>query len=88
MHAVVFQVDFKPEWRGDIDAELDQLVGFMKSTPGYIRGTWTSNGSQGLSFLVFDSESAARAVADNARMPQDASVTLRSAVVYEIARDI
>jgi hypothetical protein len=88
MHAVVFQVDFKHDRHGDAEAELDQLIGFMKATPGFVRGTWTSNGSEGLSFLLFDSEATARAVADNARMPPEASATLRSAAVYEVARDV
>ena len=88
MHAVVFQVDFKPDWDGDADAELDALVGFMKIMPGFVRGTWTSDGERGLSFLVFDSEEAARELAANAFVPPDASVTFRSADVYEIARDV
>jgi hypothetical protein len=88
MHAVVFQVDMKPDWEGDGEAELDLLTGFMKSMPGFVRGTWVSDGARGLSFLLFDSEQAARGLADNAAMPPDASATLRSVDVYEVARDV
>ena len=88
MHAIVFQVEFKPEWQGDPDAELDALVGFVKAVPGFVRGTWTTDGSRGLSFIVFDSQGAARAFAANAAVPPDAGVTLRSVDVYEVVRDV
>lgn len=87
MHAVVFQVDMKPDWQGDQDQELDHLVTMVKSMPGFVRGSWAGDGRRGLSFIVFESEAAARSLADNASMPPDASVTFRSVDVYEIARE-
>lgn len=88
MHAVVFQVDFVPGREAQQEAELDFLTGMMRSTPGFVRGTWASDDRRGLSCIVFDSEEAARAVAANAAMPPDASVALRSVDVYAVARDI
>ena len=88
MHAVVFQVDMKQGWEGKVDTELDQLVTMVKSVPGFVRGTWTTDGRRGLSFLLFDSQESAQALADNAAMPPDASVTLRSVDVYEVVRDV
>jgi len=88
MHAIVFQVDFKSGWEGDPDAELDALVGFVKAVPGFVRGTWTTDGTRGLSFILFDSEEAARTFAANAAVPPDAGVTMRSVDVYEVARDV
>lgn len=88
MHAVVFQVDMKEGWEGKVDAELDQLVRMVKSVPGFVRGTWTNDGHRGLSFLLFESQGSAQGLADNASMPPDASVTLRSVEVYEVARDV
>ena len=88
MHAVVFQVDFIPGREQQQDGELDFLVGMIKSTPGFVRGTWMRNDERGLSCILFDSERAARAVADNAGMPPDASATLRSVDVYAVARDV
>ncbi|HEX8769550.1 MAG TPA: hypothetical protein VF711_02135 [Acidimicrobiales bacterium] len=88
MHAVVFVVDVKQDWQGDVDQELDQLIGMVKSVPGFVRGTWTTDGKTGLSFLLFETEQAARALADNAGMPPDASVTFRSVDVYEVLRDV
>ena len=87
MHAVVFQVDMKEDWQGDADRELDQITTMVKSVPGFVRGTWTTDGRRGLSFIVFESEQAARAVAENASMPPNASVTFRSADVYEVVRE-
>lgn len=88
MHAVVFQVDFVPGRESQTTAELDFIASTIQSTPGFIRGTWSNDDSRGLSFLLFESEQAARAVASNASLPPDAAVTLRSVDVYEVARDV
>lgn len=87
MHAVVFQVDMKQGWEASAEQELDQIVGFVRSVPGFVRGTWANDGSRGLAFLLFETEEAARGVADNAKLPPDASVTPRSTDVYEVVRD-
>lgn len=87
MHAVVFEVDIKEGWEGDVDRELDQLATMVKSVPGFVRGTWTSDGHRGLALILFESEPAARGVADNASMPPDASVTVRSVAVHEVLRE-
>lgn len=88
MHAVVFEVDMKEGWEGDPDRELDQLTAMVKSVPGFVRGTWTTDGRHGLSFIVFATEEAARRFAENASMPPNASVAFRSVAVYEIVRDV
>lgn len=88
MHAVVFQVDMKQGWEKNVDAELDQLTTMVRSVPGFVRGTWTTDGRRGLSFLLFESQESAQALADNASMPPDASVILRSVDVYEVVRDV
>ena len=88
MHAVVFQVDMKQGWEGKVEAELDQLVTMVKSVPGFVRGTWANDDRRGLSFLLFESQETAEGIAANASMPPDASVTLLSADVYEVVRDV
>lgn len=88
MYAVVFQVDMKDDWEGNPDQDLDGLVGFAKSLPGFVRGTWTQAGPRGLSFLLFATEEAARSLADNAAGPPDGPATLRSVEVYEVRRDV
>jgi hypothetical protein len=88
MYAVVFQVDFVPGREAQQQGELDFLASMIKSVPGFVRGTWSDDGKRGLSFLLFDSEEAARTVASNADMPPDASSRLRSVDVYRVARDV
>jgi hypothetical protein len=88
MHAVVFQVDMKTGWEGDLDAELDAVVGMTKSSPGFVRATWASDGTKGTSFIVMKDEASAREMAANAGVPPDASVTFRSVDVYEVYRDV
>jgi hypothetical protein len=88
MHAVVFQVDFVPGREQQQDGELDFITGMMKSTPGFVHGTWLGDHERGLSCILFDSEGAARTVADGAGLPPDAAATLRSVDVYAVARDI
>jgi quinol monooxygenase YgiN len=88
MHAVVFHVDMKQDWEGNVDEELEQLVAMVKSVPGFVRGTWTTDGQRGLGFVVFETQQAAQGVADNAAMPPDASVIPRSVDVYEVVRDV
>lgn len=89
MHAVVFTVDIKPTATSEqLDAELDHLIGYVSALPGFVRGTWTDDGTTGLSFQLYDDEATARKIAENASMPPDAGVTFRSVAVYEVARDV
>jgi hypothetical protein len=87
MHAVVFEVDMKPDWEGDRDRELEQLTTMVKSIPGFVRGSWATDGPRGISYIVFDSAEVAKGVAANASLPPSASATLRAVNVYEIARE-
>ena len=88
MHAVVFNVDMKQDWDGDRDAELDTVVGMTQGSPGFVKGSWLSDGQRGISVQLYESEEAARAVADGAAMSPDASVSLRSVEVYEVMREV
>lgn len=88
MHAVVFQVDLVPGREQQGESELDFLTGMLKSTPGFVRGTWAGDDTRGLSFLLFDTEEAARSVAGSGGMPPDGYATFRSVDVYAVARDI
>lgn len=87
MHAVVFQIDVKQDHEGDPEAELETLARRMKSTPGFVRGTWVGDGKRGLSLLVFESEAAAQALASSAKLPPDTAATLRSVDVYEVVAE-
>ena len=68
MHAVVVRVSIG-------DAEIaekglrEKVVPAVSGAPGFVTGYWTrsDDGSNGLSMLVFESEDAARAVAERFR---------------------
>ena len=87
MHAVVFTVDTKRDWEGNVDDELGFVVKMTSEIPGFVRGTWMMNGTSGLSVVVFDSEERAREVTATASIPAEASVTLRSVEMYKVAAE-
>jgi heme-degrading monooxygenase HmoA len=68
MHAVVVRVSI-----GDAAVAekglREKVVPAVSSAPGFVAGYWTrsDDGSNGLSMLVFESEDAARAVAERFR---------------------
>jgi quinol monooxygenase YgiN len=84
MHAVVFQVDMKEGRDDDTRPELEQLIGSVKAVPGFVRGTWTTDGSKGVSMVIMESEEAALEMAANASIPPEASVVFRCADVLEV----
>lgn len=86
MHAVVFEVDLRDGWRSTVDDELDYIVGTLSAEPGFVRGTWTGNGTRGLAIIVFEAEETAQNIVDNAELPPDAGASLRSAEVHEVLR--
>jgi hypothetical protein len=69
VHAVVVNVTINdPEAAGAALAE--QVVPQVKAAPGFVSGYWVSLGEdRGTSVVVFESEDAARAAADQARPP-------------------
>jgi hypothetical protein len=87
MHAVVVRVNI-----GDFEAAQpglrERVVPAASAAPGFVTAHWTrsDDGSNGLSMLVFETEEAARAMADRIRgadwMPE--TVTLESAEVREV----
>jgi hypothetical protein len=68
----------------DTRPELEQLIGSVKTVPGFVRGTWTTDGSKGVSMVIMESEEAALEMAANASIPPEASVVFRSADVLEV----
>jgi hypothetical protein len=88
VYAVLFQVDVKPDWHGDADAELDELARTTKELPGFVRATWASNDTKGAGLILVETEDVARGLADNAVIPPEASVSFRSVDVLEVRRDV
>ena len=84
MHAVVVNVTINdPE---PAEAALrDQVVPRVSSSPGFVAGTWVRlPGDKGTSIVVFESEDAARAAAEQIQPPGD-FVTMDSIEVGEVA---
>lgn len=83
MHAVVVRVTIN-----DVDKARQELqnrvVPNVSQAPGFVAGYWTGTSSDGLSMVVFESEDAARQMAD--RVPQTIPefVTLENVEVREV----
>jgi hypothetical protein len=83
MHALVVRVTIN-----DTDGAEEQLrnevVPRVSQSPGFVGGYWTRSGNQGMSMIVFESEDAARQMAE--RMPQHVpdGVEFQGAEVREV----
>jgi hypothetical protein len=89
MHAVVASAtihDFDRARQG-----LDQMVPTIAQVPGFVAGYWTrSEDNQGLSMVVFESEDAARSVAERLRTegpPDPDAVTIDNVEVREVVKN-
>ena len=87
MHAVVINVtiiDFERARQG----LQEEVVPAVSQAPGFVAGYWTrSEDDRGLGLAVFESEDAARAVAERVRSegpPDPDAVTLESVDVREV----
>ena len=85
MHAVVVKLTIDDV---DRDNQLleEQVVPRASGAAGFVAGYWTRSGDGGLSMVVYESEDAARAVAEQIRsmaLPDDA-VTVEGVEVREV----
>ena len=78
MHAMVFRVTIHE--RDEADRLLhEELVPGMSRAPGFVAGYWVNIGeNHGTSVIVFESEDAARRVADQTEPAKSDSFTLES----------
>ena len=85
MHAVVVKVSIH-DADGARKVLDEQVVPRVSSAPGFVAGywTWADDRSNGQSMIVFESEEAARAAADQIRATIPDEVTLESADVREV----
>jgi heme-degrading monooxygenase HmoA len=87
MHAVVVKVNIDDYEKGR-QFLATQVVPRVSQAPGFVAGYWTrsEDGSGGLSMMVFESEDAARGVAQmvESNAPQDDGVTFDSVEVREV----
>ena len=85
MHAVVVKLTIDDVDRDDELLE-EQVVPRASGAAGFVAGYWTRSGDSGLSMVVYESEEAARAVAEQIQsmgLPDDA-VTVDGVEVREV----
>jgi hypothetical protein len=85
MHAVLVKVSIS-DFEGSVKALRETVVPRVSSLPGFVAGYWTrsSDGSNGRSMLVFESEEAAKAAAERIGGSVPEGVTFESAEVREV----
>ena len=87
MHAVVVRVTINDFDKGR-QFLTEQVVPRVKQAPGFVAGYWTRSEDKGngLSMIVFESEDAARTVAQmiESSMGEDEGVTLEGTEVREV----
>ena len=85
MHAVVVKLTIDDVGRDDQLLD-EQVVPRASGAAGFIAGYWTRAGDSGLSMVVYESEEAARAIAEQIQsmgLPDDA-VTVDDVEVREV----
>ena len=84
MHAVVVRVTInQPDQT--LEQLRNQVVPSVSQAPGFVAGYWTWSGREnGLSMAVFESEDAARQMADRVPQMVPEFVTLDSVEVREV----
>jgi hypothetical protein len=85
MHAVIVQVTINDGEQATADLRND-IVPRVKQAPGFVAGYWVriGDGAQGRGTMVFESEDAARAVAEQIGQRPGEAVTLDSVDVGEV----
>ena len=85
MHAVVVRVSIS-DVESAQKALKQMVVPRVSGAPGFVAGYWTrsDDGSNGQSMIVFESEDAARAVAERIGSEVPPGVTVESAEVREV----
>lgn len=83
MHAVIFKVSIHQREQAEKFLK-EQIVPRVSQAPGFVAGHWANFGDRGQSMIVFESEEAARAVADNVDPPPADIVTIESVEVGEV----
>jgi heme-degrading monooxygenase HmoA len=84
MHAVVVRVTINDEDKAERELQ-EKVVPAVSQAPGFVAGYWTRKDSTGLSMVVFESEEAARQLADGMSSLIPDTVSFESAEVRRVA---
>jgi hypothetical protein len=89
MHTMVIRMSIDPPRVEEVARHLrEDIVGWAKSQPGFFSGQWlrSTDGSEGIGVVVFESGDAAEAAAKGPRsFPSDTARAwnIESVVIYE-----
>jgi hypothetical protein len=83
MHGVVVRVTIKDRDPAE-QALREQVVPQVSQAPGFVTGYWLRKESSGLSFIIFESEEAARQASENIQSPDPDAVTVDEVEVREV----
>ena len=84
MHAIVFRISINEQEKADRLLH-EEFVPGMSQAPGFVAAYWVSIGeNRGTSVIVFESEEAARRVADASGPPQTNAFTVDSFDIGEV----
>ncbi len=84
MHAVVVRVTINDQEGAERELR-EKVVPNVSQAPGFVAGYWTRKDNTGLSMVIFESEDAARQLADGMSSVVPDSVTLEGAEVRSVA---
>jgi hypothetical protein len=84
MHAVVVHVTVNEPTAAQANL-TDEVVPRVSAAPGFVAGYWVAReGNKGMGMIVYDSEGAARTVAEHVQPPPGGAVTMDSVDVCEV----
>jgi hypothetical protein len=83
MHGVVVRVSIQDR-DGAVATLRERVVPAVSKAPGFVAGYWLGQEGDGLSVAVFESEEAARAMADQVRSVAPEQVTVEDVEVREV----
>jgi hypothetical protein len=83
MHAVVVRVNVNEVEKAQAELQ-SRVVPNVSQSPGFVAGYWTRFGNEGLSMVIFESEDAARQMADRVPQTMPEFVTLQNVEVREV----
>ena len=84
MHAVVVDVSISDveQAQGEL---RERVVPMVSQAPGFVSGVWLEHGEgKGHSVVVFETEEAANAMAEQVRSVAPAAVTVENASVHQV----
>jgi hypothetical protein len=84
MHAVVVESTL-PNFEGAMTFLREEVLPMVSQAPGLVAGYWVRTAvDKGMSLVVFESEEAARAMADQVVAPPSGAATLDSLDIGEV----